>query len=42
VGDALLVRREFAATPQALALKDLLLGRIRELAATRSDITLLA
>ena len=42
VGDALLVRREFAATPQTLALKDLLLGRIRQLAATRSDITLLA
>jgi hypothetical protein len=42
VGDALLVHRDFAAAPQTLALKDLLVQRIRELAAKRGDITLLA
>lgn len=42
VGDALLVRRDFATYPQTLALKDLLLERMGQLASQRSDITLLA
>ncbi len=42
VGDALIVHRDFAAEPKFLALKDLLVQRIRQLAAQRSDITMLA